>query len=46
MIINFTVHLIISKLLRRQKSRQKDEKKYVEAKDEIVYKNVFIRLNT
>ena len=47
---DFTMHLIISKWLRRQKWGQKREKmksKDVEAKEETVYeRSVFIHLNT
>ena len=47
-IIDFTMHLIILKWLRRQKCRQKRKilrKKEVEAKEETVNKSVFIHLN-
>ena len=39
---DFTMHLVVSKWLRRQKCRQKD----VKMKEKIVYQNVFIYLNT
>ena len=44
---DFTVHLIISKWLRRQKGLQKRKtvrQRDVEAKGEIVYESVFIYL--
>ena len=44
---DFTMHLIISKWLRRQKSKQKTKtmrQKDVEAKEEIAYESVFIYL--
>ena len=46
---DFTVHLIILKWLRRQKSRQKRKttrQKNDEVKEGIVYYSVFIYLNT
>ena len=45
---DFTMHLIILKWLRRQKCRQKKKMKPkdIEAKEETVYKSVFIHLNT
>ena len=45
----FTMHLILSKWLRRQKCRQKRKtmkQEEVEAKEETVYESVFIHLNT
>ena len=45
----FTMHLIISKLIRRQKCRQKRKtirQKDVKRKEEILYESVFINLNT
>ena len=46
---DLTMHLIISKRFRRQKCRQKSKavrQKEVEAKEQTVYKKVFIHLNT
>ena len=46
---DFTIHLIISKWLRRQKCRLKRttmRQQEVEAKEETIYENDFILLNT
>ena len=48
-IIDFTMHLILLKWLKRQKCRQKRKRmrqKKVEAKKQTLYKSIFIHLNT
>ena len=48
-IIDFTMYLIISRWLRRQKCRQKVKtmrQKEVEAKEETAYESIFMHLNT
>ena len=49
MINDFTMHLIISKWLRRQKYRQRRKtmrQEEIKAKEDTIYESVFIHLNT